>query len=77
MAAARAERRPPPLARAKGKELPPPPLPPDPRIVREGSYNALDRNSLREATTKLKALFSEEPTALLDLTWRLRRKGDE
>ena len=57
--------------------LPPPPLPPDPRVVREGSYNALDRNSLREATTKLKALFSEEPTALLDLTWSLRRKGDE
>ncbi len=56
---------------------PPPPHPPDPSIVREGSYNALDRDSLLEATTKLEALFSEEPTARLDLNWRLRRRGDE
>ena len=45
--------------------------------MRERSYSALDRDSLREVTKEIEALFSEEPTARLDLTWRLRRKGDE
>ena len=54
---------------------PPPPLPPRPGVVRERSYSALDRDSLREVTNEIEALFSEEPTARLDLTWRLRRKG--
>ena len=66
------------LARPLVKPPPPPlPPPPEPGVVRERSYSALDRDSLREVTKEIEALFSEEPTARLDLIWRLRRKGDE
>ena len=64
---------------------PPPPPPPPPgkggasvregAIVDEGSHSDLDRERLRAVTTRLEALFSEEPTARLELTWRLRKSN--
>ena len=64
----------------------PPPTPPPPpgkggasvregAIVEEGSHSNLDRERLRAVTTKLEALFSEEPTARLELTWKLRKRN--
>ena len=59
---------------------PPPPPPYRPpggaSIAREDSRTDLDCESLREVTKELEALFSEEPTARLDITWKLRRKGN-
>ncbi len=64
----------------------PPPTPPPPpgkggasvregAIVDEGSHSDLDRERLRAVTTRLEALFSEEPTARLELTWKLRKRN--
>ena len=64
----------------------PPPTPPTPpgkggasvregAIVDEGSHSDLDRERLRTVTTRLEALFSEEPTARLELTWKLRKRN--
>ena len=52
-----------------------PPPPGRASVVREGSHSDLDRESLHTVTVKLEALFSEEPSGRLDLTWKLRRKG--
>ena len=46
-------------------------------IVRQGSHRDLDRERLREVTATLEALFGEEPTARLELTWKLLRKDNE
>ena len=52
----------------------------DPRgvsVVREGTHRDLDRERLREVTAALEALFSTEPAARLELTWKLLRKSNE
>ena len=46
-------------------------------VVREGAHRDLDRERLREVTAALEALFSTEPGARLELTWKLLRKRDE
>ena len=71
---------------ARPVEPPPPTPPPTPPgkegasvregvIVDEGSHSDLDRERLRAVTTRLEALFSEEPTARLELTWKLRKRN--
>ena len=73
---AKAEPSPPP------RPDPPSPLPPDspPRdtsLVREGSHLDLDRASLHRVMMELEALVGKEPTGRLDITWKLRRKGNK
>ena len=71
---------------ARPVEPPPPTPPPTPpgkggasvregAIVDAGSHSDLDRDRLRAVTTRLEALVSEEPTARLELTWKLRKRN--
>ena len=67
---------PPPPPPKPQPPTPPPPPPVRPSVVRERSYNDLDRDRLHVVTMELEDLLTKEPTARLDLTWKLRRKDN-